>query len=190
MKHYCTQLIKSQIFHCRIFIEYLRNCYLKAQCPLQILPPAHVFDIRCSVGSHPTNCHRIWDAFWCTWTLKTDWISDLYQSWLCVWAQYKFCIISCALLCGSVQRVSPAHAHCTALYILHILHTRCPLLSHHYTPSGVAHNIIVPCCTGQGVLRCCTSHKNLLQILQNWTLLYKFRVQRLHYALVSSPSTH
>ena len=142
MKHYCTQLIKSQMFHCRIFIEYLRNCYLKAQCPLQILPPAHVFDIRCSVGSHPTNCHRFWDTFWCTWTLKTDWISDLYQSWLCVWAQYKFCIISCALLCGSVQRVSPAHAQCTALYTLHILHTRYPLLSHHYTPSGVAHNIL------------------------------------------------
>ena len=102
----------------------------------------------------------------------------------------RFCIINCALLCGSVQRVSPAHAQCTALYTLHILHTRYPLLSHHYTPSGVAHNIIVPCCTGQGGLRCGTSHKNLLQILQNWTLLYKFRVQRLHYALVSSPSTH
>ena len=43
MKHYCTQLIKSQIFHCRIFIEYLRNCSLKAKCLLQILPPAHVF---------------------------------------------------------------------------------------------------------------------------------------------------
>ena len=54
----------------------------------------------------------------------------------------RFCIINCALLCGSVQRVSPAHAQCTALYTLHILHTRYPLLSHHYTPSGVAHNIL------------------------------------------------
>ena len=86
MTHYCTQFIKSQMFHCRIFI---------------ILPPAYVFDIRCSMGSHPTNCHRIWEACWCTWTLKADWISDLYQSWLCVCAQYKFCIINCALLYGS-----------------------------------------------------------------------------------------
>ena len=54
----------------------------------------------------------------------------------------KFCIINCALLYGSMQSVSPAHAHCTALYTLHILHTRYPLLSHHYTPSGVAHNIL------------------------------------------------
>ena len=54
----------------------------------------------------------------------------------------RFCIINCALLCGSVQRVSPAHAQCTALYTLHRLHTRYPLLSHHYTPSGVAHNIL------------------------------------------------
>ena len=188
----CTQLIKSQMFHCRIFIEYLRNCYLKAQCPSQILPPAHVFDIRCSVGSHPTNCHRFWDAFWCTWTLKTDWISDLYQSWWCVWAQYKFCIISCALLCGSVQRISPAYAHCIMyiiVYLAHIAYTVSIVVTP-YTSSGVAHNIIVPCCTGQGGLRCGTSHKNRLQILQNWTLLYKFRVQRLHYALVSSPSTH
>ena len=41
-----------------------------------------------------------------------------------------------------MQSVSLAHAHCTALYTLHILHTRYPLLPHHYTPSGVAHNIL------------------------------------------------
>ena len=32
------------------------------------------------------------------------------------------------------------HAHCTALYTPHTLHTRYSLLPHHYTPSGVAHN--------------------------------------------------
>ena len=170
MTHYCTQFIKSQMFHCRIFI---------------ILPPAYVFDIRCSMGSHPTNCHRIWEAFWCTWTLKTDWISDLYQSWLCVWAQYKFCIISCALLCGSVQRVSPAHAQCTALYTLHILHTRYPLLSHHYTPSGVAHNILAEGSMSTQMLYISQKPYKFYK-----TRHYKFRVQRLHYALVSSSSTH
>ena len=107
MKHYCTQFIKSQMFHCRIFI---------------ILPPAYVFDIRCSMGSHPTNCHRIWEAFRCTWTLKTDWISDLYQSWLCVWAQYKFCIINCALLYGSMQNIFSAQAHCIMYIIVYLAH--------------------------------------------------------------------
>ena len=124
MKHYCTQLIKSQIFHCRIFIEYLRNCYLKAQCPSQILPPAHVFDIRCSVGFHPTNCHRFWDTFWCTWTLKTDWISDWYQNCLCVWAQYKVLHYQlCPAVRVSAECISGACTVYSIVHLAHIAHT-------------------------------------------------------------------
>ena len=103
---------------------------------------------------------------------------------------FALSIVPC---CTGQCRIYFRHMHivsCISLYILHILHTWCPLLSYHCTPPGVTHNIIVPCCTGQGGLRCGTSYRNRLQILQNWTLLYKFRVQRLHHALFSSPPTH
>ena len=37
------------------------------------------------MGSHPTNCHRIWEAFRCTWALKTDWISACIRvDYVCV----------------------------------------------------------------------------------------------------------
>ena len=51
---------------------------------------------------------------------------------------------------------------CTLYHVYHCISctycihgARC---CHHCTPPGVTHNIMVPCCTGQGGLRCITSH--------------------------------
>ena len=185
MKHYRTQLIKSQMFHCRIFIEYLRNCFLKAQCPSQILPPAHVFDIRCSVGSHPTNCHRFWDTFWCTWTLKTDWISDWYQNCLCVWAQYKVLHYQlCPAVRVSAEGISGA---CTVYSIVHLAHIA-------HTVSIVVTPLHAIWCRSQYFGRRVNEYSDVVHLTKTYkfykTRLYKFRVQRLHYAFVSSSSTH
>ena len=126
MKHYRTHLIKSQMFHCRIFI---------------ILPPAYVFDIRCSMGSHPTNCHRIWEAFRCTWALKTDWISA------CIRVDYV-CV--------------------------------------HSTNFALS---IVPCCTGQGGLRCGTSYRKPAANSIKLDTVVQVPCTRLHHASFSSPPT-
>ena len=113
------------------------------------------------MGSHPTNCHRIWEAVRCTWALKTDWISACIRvDYVCVHrTNFALSLIPC---CTGQCRIYFRHRHivsCISLYTLHILHTWCPLLSYHCTPPGVTHNIIVPCCTGQGGLRCGTSYR-------------------------------
>ena len=65
----------------------------------------------------------------------------MYQCCLCVSAVQSFAlsIVPC-FKSQCILYLWHIHAHCTALYISHTLHTRYSLLPHHYTPSGVAHN--------------------------------------------------
>ena len=143
------------------------------------------------MGSHPTNCHRIWEAFRCTWALKTDWISACIRvDYVCVHrTNFALSLVPC---CTGQCRIYFRHRHivsCISLYILHILHTWCPLLSYHCTPPGVTHNIIVPCCTGQGGLRCGTSYRKPAANSIKLDTVVQVPCTRLHHASFSSPPT-
>ena len=144
------------------------------------------FYIRYSVGFDPSNNHQLWDTSWCNWKLRQT--EDLICiSVACGWAQYKVLHYQ---LCSALR----VNAYCISGTYMHIV-PHCTHRTHCTHGIHCCHTIILHLVSltivwreGQWVLnRCCTSHKNL-QILQNSTLQVPF--QRLHFAFISSSSTH